>query len=286
MRERPRHQLCASAYLSYRLVHGVIERFPGKISEIPLGCDYPYEYINSVIEKYHSNVLAGVNSTFLGLAWHMNQHGIVNTTVERLLGGGELLYGAQLQVIQRAFPNASIVSFMFGTTETGALGYSELGDALNEFSVFEGACVVEIIDEVTGEPVTEPERIGKCVATSLSRIAAPAIRIDTGDYACWSHNAVSGKRKLKVLGRKFPFHHQFAGSRLNETDVANLIRYLEPRAPVTRLQVVLQEGALEVIVSLLDAFADRRRSCHPGSFGDRRSDPAIGRASAAGALQA
>lgn len=243
--------LCASAYLSYRIVHSVVERFPGKISEVPLGCDYDYEYIHGVITKYHSNVLAGVNSTFLGLAHHMNSTGQVNLEVERLLGGGELLYGAQLEVIRRAFPNAEILSFMFGTTETGALGYSEPGDALNEFSIFEGACIVEVVDELTGLPIEEAGTVGKCVATSLTRIAAPAIRIDTGDYACWSED-VPGKRKLRVIGRKFPFPHQYQGACFTETDVFELIRYLEGKAPVTRLQLHIHDHHLEVIVSLLD----------------------------------
>ncbi|MDN6875421.1 hypothetical protein QO209_23525 [Pseudomonas citronellolis] len=242
--------LCASAYLSYRIVHGVVERFPGKISEIPLGCDYEYEYIHSVIEKYRSNVLTGINSTFLGLAYHMLQHGLVNYNVERLLGGGELLYGAQLKIIQRAFPKAEIISFMFGTTETGVLGYSELGDALNEFSIFDDACIVEIIDELTGQPISESNKVGRCVATSLTRIAAPAIRIDTGDYACWVQST-SGKRKLRVIGRMFPFHHQFHSVRINETNIFNLIRSLEDKFPITCLQLQILDSKLEVIVSLL-----------------------------------
>lgn len=248
--------LCASAYLSYRIVHSVVERFPGKISEVPLGCDYDYDYIYNVVTKYHSNVLAGVNSTFLGLAHHMTSRGLVNHEVERLLGGGELLYGAQIEVIRRAFPNADIVSFMFGTTETGVLGYSEPGDALNDFSIFEGACIVEVIDEQTGQPIEEPGRIGKCVATSLTRIAAPAIRIDTGDYACWIEN-LSGKRKLRVTGRKFPFPHHFHEVRFNETDVFELIRYLDGKAPVTRLQLQIYDTRLEVIVTLLEGHQIR-----------------------------
>lgn len=243
--------LCASAYLSYRIVHSVVERFPGRISEVPLGCDYDYDYIYGVISKYHSNVLAGVNSTFLGLSHHMTSRGLVNHEVERLLGGGELLYGAQREVISRAFPNAEIVSFMFGTTETGALGYSEPGDALNEFSVFESACIVEVINEVTGLPIETPGQVGKCVATSLTRIAAPAIRIDTGDYACWVEKS-QGKRKLRVIGRKFPFAHHFQNVQFNETDVFELIRYLDDKAPVTRLQLQIHDTRLEVIVSLLE----------------------------------
>lgn len=243
--------LCASAYLSYRIVHSVVERFPGRISEIPLGCDYDYGYIYSVITKYHSNVLAGVNSTFLGLAYHMANHGLVNYEVERLLGGGELLYGAQIEVIRRAFPNAEIVSFMFGTTETGALGYSEPGDAPNEFSIFEGACIVEVLDELTGQPIQTSDKVGKCVATSLTRIAAPAIRIDTGDYACWIEPS-PGKRKLRVIGRKFPFAHRFEDVGFNETDVSEVIRALDDKAPITRLQLQIHDARLEVIVSLLE----------------------------------
>src|SRR5690606_14017274 len=192
--------LCATPYLSYRLVHSVVEYFPGSVSEVPIGCEMAFSELNALVEKYNCNVLAAINSTVLGLAWNLLEAGKVNTTVERILAGGELLYGSQRDLIRRAFPNAVMVSFLFGTTESGIIGFSSLDDALDVFRPFPEASIVEILDKETNEPITSPGVVGKCVVTSLLRVAAPALRIDTGDYAQWLDEPTRGPRRFQVIG--------------------------------------------------------------------------------------
>ena len=244
--------LCASPYLSYRIVHSVIENYPGKCSEIPVGCEMEFSELNDIVMKYESNVLAGINSTFLGLAMDLLDRGIQNKRVERILAGGELLYGKQREVIQLAFPNVTMVSFLFGTTESGIIGFSHLDDQLDVFRPFPGVSIVEIIDEKTNKKITTPGQVGKCVVTSLLRVAAPAIRIDTGDYAEWVDNMDSNSPCFRVLGRKFPFNHSINNAQFSETDIWALIKYVEDHIPITKLQVELHHDSIEVVYALLD----------------------------------
>jgi phenylacetate-CoA ligase len=244
--------LCASPYLSYRIVHSVIENFPGKCSEVPIGCDMEFSELNGIINKYEVTVLAGVNSTFLGLAADLLENSMTNKTVQRILAGGELLYGEQLTLIKRAFPNAAMVSFMFGTTESGIIGFSQLDDALDVFRPFPGVSIIEILDEKTNSHLTTPGTIGKCVVTSLLRVAAPAIRIDTGDYAEWLDDPASANPRFRILGRDFPFNHTLCNAKFSETDVWALIKHLEPLLPLTKLQVELHSDRIEIVCALLD----------------------------------
>jgi len=247
--------LCASPYLSYRLVHSVIENYLGKCSEIPIGCDLPFEELNYVVNKYESNVLAGVNSTILGLAQDLLQRGEVNTRIDRILAGGELLYGKQREAIGEAFPNAKMVSFLFGTTECGIIGFSRLDDELDVFRPFTNVSVLEILDEKTNSPITEPGRVGKCVATSLLRVAAPAIRVDTGDYAEWLDEPTAAEPRFRVLGRKFPFYHQLNGAEFSETEVWELIVKLGEEVPLTKLHLEIHANRVEIVYALLDSMA-------------------------------
>lgn len=244
--------LCASPYLSYRIVHSVIEHFPGRCSEIPVGCDLEFEALYHIVERYGANVLAGVNSTILGLAWHLFSRGQADARVERILAGGELLYGKQRDVIRKAFPNADMISFMFGTTESGIIGYSHLTDELNVFRVFPGVSIVEALDESSHEPISEPGRSGMCVVTSLLRVAAPAIRVDTGDRIEWLDEPKLPSARFRLLGRRFPFMSSLQGAQFSETDVWDLIQEVSHHLPITKLQVELHDGAFEVVVALLD----------------------------------
>ena len=244
--------LCSSPYLSYRIVHSVIEHYPGKCSEIPVACDLEFEELYHILEKYGANVLAGVNSTILGLAWYLFSRGQVDTRVERILAGGELLYGSQRDLIRRAFPNATMISFMFGTTESGIIGYSELTDELNVFRAFPGVSIVEVLDESTREPITKSGRSGMCVVTSLLRVAAPAIRVDTGDRIEWLDEPTLPSPRFRLLGRRFPFMTSYQEAQFSETDVWSLIQLVSDHLPITKLQVELHDRTVEIVVALLD----------------------------------
>lgn len=253
LRDRDRiANLCATPYISYRIVHGVLERFPARCSEIPIGCDRPYPELNEMVVKYGATVLTGINSTILGLATDLLSTGSRNERIERILAGGELLYGAQQQLIEQAFPRAVLVSFMFGTTESGVIGYSELDDGPNVFRALPGAGLVEIVDEETDRGIGTVCTKGKCVVTSLLRAIAPAIRIDTGDYAEWIDGPDAESRRFRLLGRKFPFAHTLGNATFNESDVWELIQTVGKDVGLIKLQMEIYVDRVEVAYTLAD----------------------------------
>lgn len=254
--------LCSTPYLSYRLVHSVVEYFPGSVSEVPIGCEMEFVELNGMLDKYDCNVFAAINSTVLGLAWDLLAAGKVNTTVERILAGGELLYGSQLELIRAAFPNAKMMSFLFGTTESGITAYSKLDDALDVFRPFPEASIVEILDKESGEPITTPGKIGKCVVTSLLRVAAPALRIDTGDYAHWIDEPTSEEPRFRVIGRRFPFQHQMGGVYFSETEAWDVIQELSKKVPLTKFQMLLYTDHVEVQISIFNGDSITAETCH------------------------
>jgi phenylacetate-CoA ligase len=254
LRDRDRvSNLCATPYISYRIVHSVLERFPGRCSEIPIGCDRSYPQLNEMVVRYGSNVLTGINSTILGLAIDLLSRGEKNERIERILAGGELLYGAQQQIIERAFPRAALLSFMFGTTESGVIGYSELDDGPDVFRALPGAGIVEIVDEETHDVIGMTSEKGKCVVTSLLRVAAPAIRIDTGDYAEWIDGPDVTSRRFRLLGRKFPFVHTLGDATFNETHVWALIQAVGKDVGLIKLQAEIYSNRVEIVYTLADA---------------------------------
>lgn len=201
--------LCVGGSASFMFVHGTIENFPGCCCELPIGSDHSFDHLIETWNKFSANVLAGINSTFLGLSAHLIEKGKTSPEITRILCGGELLYGKQLDLIKNAFPNANIIPFMYATTETGLIGFSEPGFEQNEFRVCSEACLLEIVDAYTKEVINEPNKQGLAVVTSLLRTAAPAIRVEVGDYAQWIDPPGTENRKFSIHGRrylkKYPF---------------------------------------------------------------------------------
>jgi phenylacetate-CoA ligase len=218
---------------------------------VPIGSDHPFAHIVGTYQKFRANVLAGINSVFLGLAQHIMAHGEPDATITRILCGGELMYGAQLGVIQRAFPNATVIPFMFATTETGLIGLSEAGFAQNEFRVCADASLLEIMDPTTMQPIEEVGRMGLCVVTSLLRTAAPAIRMDIGDRGMWVEAPGAAERKFSIHGRRFTTQYPL-GPRvlITETDVATLIAALSIDVPLLKLRLDLDLGSATVVIAL------------------------------------
>src|SRR5262249_48441570 len=142
-------------------------------------------------------------------------------------------------LIADAFPNATLHSFLYGTTEAGMIGYSDLSSAPNEFRVFNEVCHLEIVDPVTHEVIRETSQPGRAVVTSFVRLAVPAIRLDTGDLAQWGDAPATPSPRFSLHGRVFPYIHDVAGIPFSEEDVWRLIGFLRPTIRMSRLEVVL-----------------------------------------------
>lgn len=241
--------MCVGGSASFMFVHGTIESFPGRCSELPLGCDHEFDYLISTWRKFSTNVLAGINSTFLGLAWHLTSLGESAPEITRILCGGELFYDRQLKMVQRAFPNATLIPFMFATTETGLIGLSEAGFSQNEFRVCSDACILEIIDVETRMPIEQPFKMGLIVVTSLLRTAAPAIRVETGDYAQWQEEAGRENRKFSIHGRRYLQTFPLFNLLITETDVNRIIDSIEDDASLLKVKIELHDNKVRFIFS-------------------------------------
>lgn len=187
---------------SFMAIHRVVDLYPGRCSEIPIGCDTSYERIVATYQQFQANVPAGMNPTLLGLAAHLLAHGGPDPRVERLLGGGELLIGMQADLIREAFPNAQMCSFMYGAAEAGLIGYSEFGLAQNQFRPFPDHCAFEILDPITFAPIREPGVIGTAVVTSFVRLSTPVIRFMTGDFARWDTDPPAPLHGVRAAGSR------------------------------------------------------------------------------------
>lgn len=85
-----------------------------------------------------------------------------------------------------------------GATEMGAWGY-ECAYKPGGLHVNEGYFLLELLDLETGQPIEEPNQLGKIVITSFDRLAQPCIRCDSKDVAMWSENNCACGRTHRVL---------------------------------------------------------------------------------------
>ncbi|WP_323839916.1 hypothetical protein [Photorhabdus africana] len=244
--------LCVGNSASFMFVHGTIEQFPGRCSELPLGSDQPFDYLISTWQKFSANVLTGINSIFLGLAHHLQSQGITAPEVKRILCTGELFYGKQAELIQAAFPEAVIIPFIYATTETGLIGLQKHGFSQNEFYVCPQTCILEIVDPVTKEVIEEPGQIGLAVVTSLLRTAAPAIRVEVGDYAEWIDPLGHEDRKFSIHGRRYLKQYPFGNTFITETDIYKLIKNIENELPLLKLCLEIYDDKATIVVSCMN----------------------------------
>ncbi|MEA3234662.1 hypothetical protein OP492_08355 [Pseudomonas mosselii] len=247
--------LCVGGSASFMFVHGTIENFPGSCCELPLGSDHEFDYLVNTWRKFSVNVVAAINSTVIGLAYHLTLIGERAPEIKRILCGGELFYGNQLALVKRAFPDAEIIPFMYATTETGLIGLAESGFAQNVFCVCPEACVLEIVHAETKEVIHETGRMGLAVVTSLLRTAAPAIRVEVGDYAQWIDPPGTARRRFSIHGRRYLKEYQFFNTSITETDAYRIISHLEENVGLLKFKLELHEHGAKFVVACDDEAA-------------------------------
>jgi phenylacetate-CoA ligase len=228
---------------SFLAIHGVAQSFPGRCSELPIGCDRPFAEVERFSRQFRSNVLAGMNPTLFGYAMHLLDAGKTDESVERVLGGGELFLGAQREAVRAAFPKAVLCPFFYGAAEAGMIGYSCADWPEDVYRPLDGACCVEIVDD-SGQPIDEPGRIGTVLVTNFLRLAAPVIRFGTGDLAHWVDAPGSVGRRFSLHGRRFPYQASIGGQGIGAESVHRLLGVLSTQLKIIALQLVLT-GSLE-----------------------------------------
>lgn len=102
------------------------------------------------------------------------------TALRAILYIGEPLGPAREALIAKAFPGLLVRSLAYSTSETGPIGYQCAELAGTAHHIHEDAVIVEVVDEVTGEP-KPPGEAGELVITPLSDTGMALRRYRIGD---------------------------------------------------------------------------------------------------------
>ncbi|GHB55053.1 phenylacetate-coenzyme A ligase [Streptomyces cirratus] len=200
---RPGHRVAdlfyaGELYASFLFVLDSLAHAPVDNVRLPIGGGAPLESTIPTLRELAAQVLAGTPTTLCRLAEQVVSTGVRLDSVELLLFGGEALFEDQRRLLATAFPGAEARSIGYASVDAGLLGRPVPGSDTRVHEPFSPYSVVEILDDVTGEPVTEPGRPGRVVVTSLFRRLMPIIRFPAGDRAEWTG---TGPGHFRILGR-------------------------------------------------------------------------------------
>ncbi|MDC9590264.1 phenylacetate--CoA ligase family protein [Xenorhabdus sp. XENO-10] len=187
-------------YTSFIFIHGALSNAPLPILEFPFTCKVEDELLVNNIHLHNINVLAGVPVQLIRLAHYLKDTGQTLPMVETILYGGESLFDSQIAIIRQVFPQARLGSIGCASVDAGLIGYADPGCKQGEHRVFSNDTIIEIVDEINHQPITEPGKRGLLVVTNLQRRLMPVIRYPTGDMACWCESE-QADRKFALQGR-------------------------------------------------------------------------------------
>ncbi|MEU4350256.1 phenylacetate--CoA ligase family protein [Streptomyces sp. NPDC023838] len=200
---RPGHRVAdlfyaGELYASFLFILDSLAHAPVDNVRLPIGGAAPLESTVPTLRDFAAQVVAGTSTTLCRLAEHILAAGLRLDAVELVLFGGEALFADQRRLLAAAFPNAAIRSVGYASVDAGLLGRPVPGPDPRVHRAFTPHSIVEILDDTTGEPITEAGRPGRTVVTSLFRRLMPIIRYPAGDRAEWSDTALG---HFRILGR-------------------------------------------------------------------------------------
>ncbi|MBE8597122.1 phenylacetate--CoA ligase family protein [Xenorhabdus sp. BG5] len=187
-------------YTSFIFIHGALSNALIPILEFPFTCKVEDELLINNIRLHNINVLAGVPVQLIRLAHYLKERRQTLPMVETILYGGESLFDSQAAIIQQVFPHARLGSIGCASVDAGLIGFADPDCKQGEHRVFSDETIIEIVDEITYQPITVPGKRGLLVVTNLQRQLMPVIRYPTGDMACWCEPEQPG-RKFALQGR-------------------------------------------------------------------------------------
>ncbi|RJL34084.1 phenylacetate--CoA ligase family protein [Bailinhaonella thermotolerans] len=200
---RPGHRVAnlffaGHLYGGFLYIEGALHNAPVENVRLPVAGHTPDEDVAVLIENFGVNVLAGTPMKLGGVAEAALAKGTETGSVELLLFAGDLLFDDLRPRLAKAFPGAAIASLGYATVDAGLVGGPVPGGDVRVHEAFPDRTVVELIDDVTGEPITEPGVRGRVVVTNLFRTLMPIIRYPVGDLAEWTDAEC---RRFRLVGR-------------------------------------------------------------------------------------
>ncbi len=192
---------CGDLYASLLFIHGAIAHINIPVCEFPFSGQCAFPGVLAGLRAYGINVIVGVPGRLLQFAAWLAEHGECLPQIDRLLYGSESLFDDQLALLYSVFPNVRCASIGCASVDAGLIGASTPDCQAGEHRCFERETRVEIVDESTGESITQCNRPGMLVVTNLQRKLMPLIRYPVGDQAAWVEDEGCPQRKFTLLGR-------------------------------------------------------------------------------------
>jgi len=180
-------------YIEYALHHAPVENV-----RLPVGGAASDEYIADLIDDFGVHVLAGEPMKLSSVAECVIQRGQATDSVELLLFAGDPLFDDLRPLLTRAFPKATIASLGYASVDAGLVGAPVPGTDARVHEAFPNRTLVELVDDVTGEPITITGVPGRVIVTNLFRTLMPTIRYPVGDLAEWIDPE---RQRFRLAGR-------------------------------------------------------------------------------------
>ncbi|MFJ7262160.1 phenylacetate--CoA ligase family protein [Streptomyces globosus] len=256
---RPGHRVAdlfyaGELYASFLFILDSLSHAPVDNVRLPVGGGAPLESTVPTLRDLSAQVVAGTPTTLCRLAEHLAAAGDRLESVELLLFGGEALFDDQRRLLAAAFPRAEARSVGYASVDAGLLGRPVPGPDARVHRAFTPYSVVEILDDTTGEPITEPGRPGRVVVTSLFRRLMPIIRYPAGDRAEWTGSAPG---HFRILGRAEEGVRVGPVS-LHTDDAQNAVAAADTGGRVVGMQLVVRrrDGRDGLVIRLATAPGD------------------------------
>jgi phenylacetate-CoA ligase len=184
-------------YGSFLFINKSFEECPTGVLQLPVSGSTELGETLRIIGDFGADTLAGVPTTIMNLAERAPR----GLRIKKILFGGEPMYDDQRRRLRRIWPGVKIHSIGYASTDAGLLGYSDRSCGPGVHRSFGRDTVLEIIDEVTGKPITGENREGLIVVTNLTRTLMPIVRYPVGDRGAWVEPRGTKDRKFRLMGR-------------------------------------------------------------------------------------
>src|SRR5262249_36714501 len=155
-------------YGGFLYIEGALHHAPIDNVRLPVG-GAPDDYIVHLIDDFGVDVVAGEPMKLASLAEYVVRSGHTVDGIELVLVAGDILFNDLRPLLSRAFPKASIASLGYASVDAGLVGGPVPGDDVRVHEAFPNRTLVEIVDDTTGEPITEPGVAGRVIVTNLFR---------------------------------------------------------------------------------------------------------------------
>lgn len=188
-------------YASFLYSYSLFRLSPVKVQQFDVSGQVAIEVVADLILDNQINVIAGLPSMIMKVVAYARKQNYDYSFITAIYYAGEPLFEDQMAEIRHFLPNVDFRSIAYASNDGGIIGFFDTSCELNEHRVFENVCKLELLDEDTGEVITEAYRPGKVYITSLYRLLMPIIRYPAGDRAQYTEPEGIHHRKFQLLGR-------------------------------------------------------------------------------------